>query len=151
MRPVPVGAAAELDVVVTPEMTVRFDELGPVHPVYATYSMAKHFEEAGRKLLLRHLEPGEAGIGRSVSVEHLAPSWVGDALRVTARCVEVRGNRLTCACTAVDADGREVGRGTTVQAVLSEEVLEARIGAPPAAGAPTPRGATGRCGPGTPR
>ena len=130
MRPVPVGAAAELDVVVTPEMTVRFDELGPVHPVYATYSMAKHFEEAGRKLLLRHLEPGEAGIGRSVSVEHLAPSWVGDALRVTARCVEVRGNRLTCACTAVDADGREVGRGATVQAVLSEEALDARIGAP---------------------
>lgn len=136
MRPVPVGAAAELDVVVTPEMTVRFDELGPVHPVYATYSMAKHFEEAGRKLLLRHLEPGEAGIGRSVSVEHLAPSWVGDALRVTARCVEVRGNRLTCACTAVDADGREVGRGTTVQAVLSEEVLEARIGAPPRSRSP---------------
>lgn len=130
MRPVPVGAAAALDVVVTPEMTVRFDELGPVHPVYATYSMAKHFEEAGRKLLLRHLEPGEAGIGRSVSVEHLAPNWVGDALRVTARCVEVRGNRLTCACTAVDADGREVGRGTTVQAVLPEEVLDARITAP---------------------
>ncbi|MBB3084397.1 thioesterase family protein [Geodermatophilus sabuli] len=130
MNPVPVGATALLDVVVTPEMTVRFDELGPVHPVYATYTMAKHFEEAGRKLLLRHLEPGEAGIGRSVSVEHLGPSWVGDTLRVTARCVEVRGNRLTCACTAVDADGRELGRGTTVQAVLSEQDLEARIGAP---------------------
>ncbi len=27
MRPVPVGASAVLDVVVTPEMTVRFDEL----------------------------------------------------------------------------------------------------------------------------
>jgi predicted thioesterase len=126
--PVPVGEVAELDVVVTPEMTVRFDELGPVHPVYATYSMAKHFEEAGRKLLLRYLEPGEAGIGRSVSVEHLGPSWVGDAIRVTARCVEVRGNRLTCECSAVDADGRELGRGTTVQAVLPQEVLEARIG-----------------------
>ena len=128
MIPVPVGGTAELDVVVTPEMTVRFDELGPVHPVYATYSMAKHFEEAGRKLLLRHLEPGEAGIGRSVSVEHLGPAWVGDAVRVTARCVEVRGNRLTCECSAVDADGRELGRGTTVQAVLPQETLEARIG-----------------------
>ena len=128
MIPVPVGGTAELDVVVTPEMTVRFDELGLVHPVYATYSMAKHFEEAGRKLLLRHLEPGEAGIGRSVSVEHLGPAWVGDAVRVTARCVEVRGNRLTCECSAVDADGRELGRGTTVQAVLPQETLEARIG-----------------------
>ena len=128
MRPVPVGESAVLDVVVTPEMTVHFDELGPVHPVYATYSMAKHFEEAGRKLLLRYLEPGEAGIGSALSVEHLAPSWVGDAVRVTARCADVRGNRLTCECTAVDAAGRVLGRGTTVQAVLSEETLQARIG-----------------------
>jgi fluoroacetyl-CoA thioesterase len=128
VRPIPAGATAELDVVVTPEMTVRFDELGPVHPVYATYSMAKHFEEAGRKLLLRHLEPGEAGIGSRVSVEHLAPARVGDALRVTARCVAVRGNRLSCACVAVDAGGRELGRGTTEQVVLPEDVVAARVG-----------------------
>src|SRR3954462_12728871 len=97
VRPIPAGATAELDVVVTAEMTVRFDELGPVHPVYATYSMAKHFEAAGRKLLLRHLEPGEAAIGRSVSVEHLSSAWIGDTVRVTAECVELSGNRLTCA------------------------------------------------------
>jgi fluoroacetyl-CoA thioesterase len=125
---VPVGESAVLDVVVTPELTVRFDQLGPVHPVYATYSMARHFEEAGRMLLLRFLEPGEAGIGRSVSVEHLAPAWVGDAVRVTARCVEVDGNRLTCTCTAIGPDDVELGRGTTVQVVLPAEVLEARIG-----------------------
>jgi predicted thioesterase len=129
VRPVPVGESADLDVVVTPEMTVRFDELGPVHPVYATYTMAKHFEEAGRKLLLRYLEPGEAGIGSSLSVEHLAPSRVGDAVRVTARCVALRGNRLTCECTAVDDEGRLLGRGTTGQVVMSEEAVRARIGA----------------------
>jgi fluoroacetyl-CoA thioesterase len=126
--PLPVGAAAELALVVTPEMTVRFDELGPVHPVYATYTMAKHFEEAGRKLLLPHLEPGEAAIGRSVSVEHLAPAWVGDTVRVSAECVELRGGRLTCACRAVDADGRELGHGSTVQVVLPQQVLDDRLG-----------------------
>ena len=129
MIDVPVGESAVLDVVVTPELTVRFDQLGPVHPVYATYSMAKHFEEAGRMLLLRHLAPGQEGIGRSVAVEHLAPAWVGDTVRVTATCVEVQGNRLTCACTAVGADDRALGRGTTVQVVLPAEVLAARIGA----------------------
>ena len=82
MRPIPVGESAVLDVVVTPELTVHFEELGPVHPVYATYNMAKHFEEAGRKLLLRHLDPDEEGLGRSVAVEHLAPSWVGDHVQV---------------------------------------------------------------------
>jgi fluoroacetyl-CoA thioesterase len=125
--PVPVGAAAELAVVVTPEMTVRFDELGPVHPVYATYSMAKHFEEAGRKLLVPHLESDEAGIGTAVSVEHLAPSWVGDAIRVTARAVEIRDGRLTCECRAVDSYGRDLGRGTTVQMVRPAGLIEARV------------------------
>ncbi|TFV71908.1 thioesterase [Blastococcus sp. CT_GayMR19] len=123
MRPVPLGESAVLDVVVTPELTVHFEELGPVHPVYATYNMAKHFEEAGRKLLLRHLGPDEEGLGRSVAVEHLAPSWVGDRLRIAARCVAVDGNRLTCECTATDGDGREVGRGSTVQVVLARDVL----------------------------
>jgi predicted thioesterase len=128
--PLPVGARATLEVVVTPELTVHFDELGPVHPVYATYSMGKHFEEAGRKLLLAHLEPGEAAIGRSLSVEHVGPAWVGDTVRVTAECAELRGNRLTCACRAVDQHDRELGHGTTVQVVLSQEALDARIGRP---------------------
>ncbi|WP_100500924.1 thioesterase family protein [Geodermatophilus chilensis] len=128
MRAIPPGAAADLDVVVTAAMTVDFDQLGPVHPVYATYAMAKHFEEAGRTLLLPYLEPGEAAIGTAVSVEHLAPAWVGDRVRVTARCAEVAGGRLTCALTAVDATGRLLGRGTTGQAVLPEAVVEARVG-----------------------
>ena len=95
MRPLPVGATATVEVVVTEAMTVHFDELGPVHPVYATYSMARHFEEAGRKLLLPHLDPGEAGIRTAVSGEHLAPAWPGDRVRCTATCVERRGSRLT--------------------------------------------------------
>jgi fluoroacetyl-CoA thioesterase len=128
MRPIPVGATAELEVVVRPEHLVDFDEMGRVHAVYATYTMAKHFEEAGRKLLVPHLEDGEAGIGRSVSVEHLAPSWVGDRLTVTATCVDVTGGRLTCSVEAVDAYGRRLGRGTTVQAVLPAAVLAARTG-----------------------
>jgi predicted thioesterase len=128
VRPVPDGATAELEVVVTAPMTVDFDELGPVHPVYATYAMAKHFEEAGRKLLLPYLEPGEAAIGTAVSVEHLAPAWVGDRVRVTARCTGVAGGRVTCVLTAVDSAGRALGRGTTGQAVLPESVVEARVG-----------------------
>ena len=127
MKDIPVGSTATLDVVVTEAMTVDFDEMGKVHPVYATYTMAKHFEEAGRKLLVPHLEPGEAGIGTSVTVEHRAPSWVGDTIRVTARCTEVRNGRLTVECWATDAYGRDLGRGTTVQAVLPAEVVEARV------------------------
>ena len=129
MRPIPVGATAALEVLVSPEHTVHFDELGSVHQVYATYTMAKHFEEAGRKLLLQHLGDDEDGLGRSVTVEHLGPSWVGDRLTVEARCVEVRGNRVTCECTATDDAGRQVGRGSTVQVAMLRVDLEDRIGA----------------------
>ena len=128
MLPIPVGETAVLEVVVRPEHLVDFDEMGQVHAVYATYTMAKHFEEAGRKLLVPHLEDGEAGIGRSVSVEHLAPSWVGDRLTVTATCSDVTGTRLTCIVEAVDEYGRRLGRGTTVQSVLPAAVLEVRTG-----------------------
>jgi predicted thioesterase len=129
VNPVEVGATAVLDVVVTADMTVDFTELGKVHPVYATYTMAKHFEEAGRKLLLRHLDDDEDGLGRAVAVEHLAPSWVGDRLTIVARCVGTDGNRVTCELTATDGDGREVGRGSTVQVAMPRIQLEDRIGA----------------------
>jgi fluoroacetyl-CoA thioesterase len=126
--PVPDGATTELEVVVTPEMTVRFDRLGPVHPVYATYRMAQHFEEAGRALLLPFLESGEDAVGSAVSVEHLAPAPVGTVVRIEAGCTGVDGNRVTCACRAVDAAGRLLGTGTTVQVVLPRSALADRLG-----------------------
>ena len=49
-------------------------------------------------------------------------------MTIEARCVEVRGNRLTCECTATDDDGREVGRGSTVQVALTRAELEERLG-----------------------
>jgi predicted thioesterase len=129
MRPVPDDARARLEVVVTEEMTVRFDRLGPVHPVYATYRMAQHFEEAGRAMLLPFLEPGEDAAGTAVSVEHLAPAPVGTTVLIEARASGVSGNRVTCACRAVDGEGRDLGRGSTVQVVLPVDVLRARLSA----------------------
>src|SRR4051812_8464088 len=102
-------------------MTVRFDTLGPVHPVYATYRMAQHFEEAGRTLLLPYLEPGEEAAGTAVSVDHRAPAPVGTLVRIEARYTGVERNRVLCECRAVDADGRELGSGSTTQVVLPAE------------------------------
>ena len=78
MRTIPLGGSAVLEVVVTPELTVQFEELGSVHPVYATYNMAKHFEEAGRKLLLRHLDDGGRTVGRGGTVQVALPQHVLD-------------------------------------------------------------------------
>ena len=85
MRPIPEGYEAVFETVVTPEMTVRFEELGPVHPVYATYWMVKHMELAGRKIILPFLEEGEEGIGSYVEARHLASALPGMRVRVVAR------------------------------------------------------------------
>ena len=124
MKPVPDGFTATLDVTVTPDMTVDFGELGRLHPVYATYQLARHFEEAGRKVLLPHLEPGEEGIGSAVSVEHTASALPGMRVTVTATLDRVEGRRLFVNVRAVNELGDEVGRGSTVQVVLPRERIE---------------------------
>ncbi len=123
MKPIPEGTAAVLRVTVTDDMTVRFGELGALHPVYATYVMAQHFEEAGRKLLLPHLEPGENGLGSALSVNHTASALPGMTVTVTATLERVEGRRIHCRLRA-ETDFGEIGTGTTTQVVLPQSRID---------------------------
>jgi len=127
VRPIPIGQTAIFELVVTPEMTVDFEELGPVHPVYATYWMARHMELVGRKILLPFLDPDEEGIGYSVAVRHLAPAAPGTPLRVTGEHVRTERNRIHVRCRVEDATGRLIGEGETIQVVLPKIALAARL------------------------
>lgn len=124
MRAIPRGCRAEFATVVTAAMTVDFEELGRVHPVYATYWLAKHMELAGRKVLLPFLEPAEEGIGFSVHVEHLSPALPGMEVRVEAEHQKTEGNRVFCTCLAHNELGDLIGRGQTVQVVLPRQKLD---------------------------
>ena len=117
MRLPEAGLQAVLDVQVTPDMTVRFDELGPLHAVYATYEIARHFEEVGRKLLVPLLEDGEEGLGTAVSVQHLASALPGMRVRHTATLDRVEGRRLFVSVHAVSELGDLLARGQTEQYV----------------------------------
>ncbi len=125
MRPVAIGEQAVLEVLVTPAMTVKFGELGELHPVYATYELARHFEEVGRKLLLPHLEDGEDGLGTALSVRHLRSALPGMrvTLSATVQCVE--GRRLTIGIEAVSELGEVVATGSTEQYISSSERIQA--------------------------
>ena len=129
MRPIPEGFTQTLTVTVTDEMTVDFAELGRVHPVYATYWLAKHFEEAGRKLLLPFLEEGEAGIGSALSVNHLASALPGMTLTVTATLERCEGRRVYARLRAVSELGDEIGHGQTTQVVRPQAALDAGFAA----------------------
>lgn len=125
MRPIPPGFQAVFETVVTPEMTVNFEELGPVHPVYATYWMAKHMELAGRKIILPFLEEGEEGIGSHVEVRHLASALPGMRVRIVAYHERTEGNRVYASMEAYNELGDLIGRGRTEQVILPKEKVAA--------------------------
>ena len=88
MQRIPEGYTAHHHIVVTEAMTVDFEDrndprMGKLHPVYATYWVAKHMELVSRKLILPFLEEGEAGIGFEVAVKHVASALPG--MQVTTR------------------------------------------------------------------
>ena len=129
MRPIPSGFTQTLTVRVTDEMTVQFGELGAVHPVYATYWMARHFEEAGRKIILPFLGDGEGGLGTEVQVTHTASALPGMTVTVTATFERMEGRHVVCRMRAVSELGDEIGHGTTGQMALPQARIDAGFGA----------------------
>ena len=120
------GVAAEVEITVTEAMVARFDELGPAHPVYATWMMAKHMEEASRKVILPFLEEDEDAVGHAIDVVHLAPTAVGERVRVRATLERVDGRRIHCALEARNQRER-IGTGRNVQVVMSRHRLRERL------------------------
>lgn len=120
------GLTGEIELVVTDAMVARFDELGLVHPVYATWMMAKHMEEASRKVILPFLEPDEDAVGHAIDVVHLAPTAVGERVRIRATLERVDGRRLYCTLEAHNRRER-IGTGRNIQVVMSRERLRERF------------------------
>lgn len=134
MRTIPDGFETHHAVVVTEAMTVDFEvvddaKLGALHPVYATYWMAKHMELVSRKIILPYLEEHEEGIGFRVEVDHVASALPGMRVDVTGVFERQVGNRVHVACSAVSELGDIIGRGATVQVILSKTRLEDNLAA----------------------
>jgi fluoroacetyl-CoA thioesterase len=128
MKVIPEGYTTHHEVVVTQGMTVDFEqpepELGKLHPVYATYWLAKHMELVSRKIILPFLEEGEVGIGFEVSVRHLASALPGMKVRLTAKHQRTERNRVYAVCEAYHELGDKIGEGSTTQVILPKERLE---------------------------
>ncbi len=110
----------------TEAMVANFDELGMVHPVYATWMLAKHMEEASRKVILPFLEADEDAVGQAIDVVHLAPTPVGSRVRVRAVLDRVEGRRIYCTLEAHNERER-IGEGHNIQVALSRAQLRAKL------------------------
>jgi fluoroacetyl-CoA thioesterase len=90
--PIQVGLAAEVEQVVTQELTA--DALGNMGvKVFATPYVVCLMENAAQAALLPHLPPGAGTVGTSVEMRHLAATPVGMTARAKATLVETDGKR----------------------------------------------------------
>ncbi|WP_053083716.1 thioesterase family protein [Rubeoparvulum massiliense] len=139
------GMVATVEGVVTEEMVAQF--AGQViHPVLSTAMMVYYMEWGARQIILPYLEDWEEGMGRAVSVQHIAPAPIGTSFRAVATLQGVkqeereahgiRSQRTTQRAslrTQVDcqvkvwAGERLLGEGEVVQMVVAKAFIEERL------------------------
>lgn len=139
------GMVATVEGVVTEEMVAQFAGQ-MIHPVLSTAMMVYYMEWAARLIILPYLEDGEEGMGRAVSVQHIAPAPIGTSFRAVATLQRVKqkeseaheiqpeqttrrvSQRIQVDCKVqVWAGERLLGEGEVVQMVVAKAFIEERL------------------------
>lgn len=100
---------------------------GKVHPVYATFALARDAEWACRLFVLEMKEDDEEGIGTFINVEHVSPALVDQTVTFVATIKELKGNSIVCTYTA-SVGNRLVAKGEQGQKILKKERLQQLFG-----------------------
>lgn len=93
-----------------------------LHPVYATFALARDFEWSSRLFFLEMKEADEEGVGTMLSIEHKSMARVGDEVVITATVEQIAGNELICTIEA-RCNNQLVAVGKTGQKMLKQEKL----------------------------
>ena len=120
-NPFSIGHTLTIRHLVQPADTAAF-ETGQVHPVYATFALARDLEWAGRQFVLEMLDEDEEGIGTRLEIEHHRPALLGEEVILTATLEAVSGHEVTCSVLATVGD-RLVASGKTGQKILKKEKI----------------------------
>lgn len=94
-QPFKIGDVLTYQVAVSPDDTAQFGN-DEVHPVYATFALARDAEWTCRKFVLEMKEAGEEGIGTHVTVNHKAPALIGETVTFYATLVLVENQKVIC-------------------------------------------------------
>lgn len=122
------GDTRTYQITVRPSDTATFKDTahlqggGAIHPVYATFAVARDAEWTCRLFVLDMKEPHEEGIGTMVSVYHKSPAHVGEVVTFIATLQSVERNTVICTYTAHAGD-RLIAEGKQVQKILSRDTL----------------------------
>ncbi len=108
--------------VVTDLETAKFDS-GEVHPVYATFALAKDAEWVCRLFVIDMKEEDEEGIGTALQIDHQSPAKIGETVEFTAVLDEVKGSSVKCSFVAKVGE-RIIATGSTGQKILKISRIE---------------------------
>jgi predicted thioesterase len=104
--------------------TIAF--MGDELRVYGTPYMVRDIEETSRLLVQEHLDEGEETVGAHVSVDHLGASLLGMTSTVTAKIMEVDGQRVTLEVEVHDGIDL-VGKAKHVRFVIDRDRQKIRL------------------------
>ncbi len=94
--------------------------------VFSTPNMILLMERAARGVIEPYLELGEASVGASVHIEHLAGTPIGSEVRGLARVTAIDGHRIDFDVAAYDQH-ELIGRGTHRRAVVRLDRVARRM------------------------
>jgi len=91
--------------------------------VFSTPAMIGLMEGTCVRLTATYLDEGENSVGMHVDVHHLAPTKIGQSVTVTAEILEVAGNKIRYAVSAVNDAGVKIGEGTHRRTIIQPKKL----------------------------
>ena len=93
-----------------------------VHPVCATFALARYIEWTSRQFVLEMRDEDEEGIGTLLTINHQGPAFVGEELVFTAWVHQLNGHELICSYEAT-VENRLIASGKTGQKILKREKI----------------------------
>lgn len=94
-----------------------------VHPVCATFALARDIEWTSRQFVLQMCDDDEEGIGTMLTVNHKSPAFMGEEVSFSAMVEKITGNELICSYEA-SVDDRLIATGQTGQKIFKKEQID---------------------------
>lgn len=103
---------------------------GMVHPVYATFCIARDAEWSGRLFVLEIRDDDEEGVGTSISVNHHSPAFPGEEVIFTATLTTILRHEILTFYEA-KVGNRLIASGEQGQKIFKRKKLEQLFSATP--------------------
>jgi fluoroacetyl-CoA thioesterase len=94
--------------------------------VFSTPAMIGLMEGTCVRLTAPYLDEDENTVGMHVDVHHLAPTKIGQSVTVTAEILEIDGNKIRYALSAINDAGVKIGEGRHRRAVIQTKKFAGR-------------------------